>query len=117
VSVADFSLPIELDPGEHTVTVVRPSEPEHTLRADFEEGRERVLHAARMEAPRFEPAPERPILEPPIEEPSIASEPAFWISLGVGLAVVGAGIAILAVALDAPDDFRLAPRTAVVLSL
>lgn len=113
VNVTDFSAPIELDPGEHTVTVVRPGEPERTLRAEFEEGRERVLHAARAAPP---PAPERPLLEP-IEAEPVTSEPAFWAALGVGLAVVGAGIAILAVALDAPDDFRLAPRTGVVLSL
>lgn len=114
VAVGDFSTPIDLDPGEHTVTVVRPGEPEHTLHADFEEGRERVLHVARVERPAQEPPP---ILEPPIEEPPITSEPTFWIALGVGLAVVGAAIAILVVALDEPDDYRLAPRTGVVLSL
>ena len=86
VGAADTTSAIQLNPGEHRVTVVRDGEEVETIRFTLSA---RDRNAVAIEAP----APPRAALPPEAEE---GSNTGLWIGVGVGAAVaIGATVAII----------------------
>jgi hypothetical protein len=108
----DGVLVIEVDPGSHTIVVEQDGAEDRVMQAEVGPGEERVVHV--LPAVASVDARGDEVIE---AGPSIVEEPALWLGIAAGVAVIAAVVIAIAVATQPPEDRRLAPRSGIVFEL